>query len=112
MTDIPIPADVLEAARRLWFDDLNFANDRRGAIPITARALLADRAAQAERMARLEQALRHVRSATYYPVSTEINPRGWAWHMGPDGQEFVVETIEAALNFRPARALSQEGSDV
>lgn len=57
MADTPIPADVLEAALRLWFDDLNFANDIRGAIPIIARALLAERAAQAERIRELENRL-------------------------------------------------------
>lgn len=54
MTDIP--ADVLEAARKcipdkmLWFRVETEAN--------IARAILADRAAQAERMTRLEEALR------------------------------------------------------
>lgn len=118
MTDIPIPDDLIDISFPIAVslagnvtDNLEASLVQLAAEHQITQAIMRDRATQAEHMARLEEALRHVRSATYYPVSTEIDPKGWAWHMGPDGQEFVVETIEAALNFRPASAIAQEGSD-
>jgi hypothetical protein len=35
-----IPQDVWRAAQDLWYDQLNFANDRMGAMPIVARAII------------------------------------------------------------------------
>ena len=42
------------------------------------------------------EALRHF-DQLYYPVSTEINPKGYAWHVTDDALEFVKEEHDAAL---------------
>lgn len=44
------------------------------------------------------KALERVKRSVSYPVSTEINPRGWAWYVAPDAPEFIIETIDAALS--------------
>ena len=48
------------------------------------------------------KALRHF-DQLYYQVSTEINPKGYAWHVTDDALEFVKEEHDAAL-----RALAGE----
>ena len=36
-----------------------------------------------------------LRGLVSYPVSTEINPKGWAWHMSPDAPDVIMETLDA-----------------
>lgn len=100
MTDIP--EDVMEAARK--------ALGAQGLEPqlvicfdnIVARAILADRAAQAERMARLEEQIGRLRAAISWieaPFVDETTPTG----------ELKFRVQQCVLDAR--RALSQEGSE-
>lgn len=109
MTDIP--ADVIEAAATICnaakFKDTASEEDCLVAI---ARAILADRAAQAERMARLEEALK--------PFAYVADVEDEAGRDDPDDDRiWVVQAHGCQLaeftidDFRRARALSQEGSD-
>ena len=100
MTDIP--EDVLETARKilpgnstieLIVFDLPVLHNR------IARAILADRAAQAERMARLEEALGDL--VSWFP--DEPSKPEWRIAAGEYGAD---DAISAAR-----RALSQEGSE-
>lgn len=121
-TDIPIPADVLEAAQKVQRDvgaersllkvcrrrkmckcD-KFCEARRD---IIARALLADRAAQVKRMARLEEALK--------PFADEFarikkNHEGFESLLSDDAT-YVGGKLSLGHLHDAACALSQEGSD-
>ena len=100
MTDIPEDAwsEAKAIARKaVWADgrgmigrERNYLEDR------IARAILADRAAQAERMARLEDALRNLAHEMRFLLRN---------HPKMDGGLYRNRLDEAA------RALSQEGSE-
>lgn len=96
MTDIP--EDVMNLAREVWSAcmkaDLGWS--RSNPAEVIARAIIADRAAQAERMARLP--------ATGPYVERIIR----IFRDRPDDDTSAVVLTDYA---RAARALSQEGSD-
>jgi hypothetical protein len=58
MADTPIPADIMEAARKTLREVSGAKAKRASAASVIARAILDDRAAQAERIRELEEALR------------------------------------------------------
>lgn len=111
MTDIPEDAwsEAKAIARKaVWADgrgmigrERNYLEDR------VARAILADRAAQAERMARLEEALK--------PFADEFarikkNHEGFESLLSDDAT-YVGGKLSLGHLHDAARALSQEGSD-
>jgi len=104
MTDIP--EDVMKLARHLY--GVTRRNLERASIGIIARAISADRAAQAERMARLEEALRgdwhgvfldgrnehgsHVLNLPQRSIELEQNSKGYYL---PDEAEAILLDAEA-----------------
>jgi len=98
-------ATAKEAARGLeCLNDIDEAWDAFGTAGNRKALTLAEQIASRERelddanarVARLEKALRRAHSMLTYPVSTEINPRGYSWRPEPD-MEFDIETICDAL---------------
>lgn len=43
----------------------------------------------------LSALVRRLRSLVSYPVSTEIDPKGWSWYVAPDAPEVIMETIDS-----------------
>jgi hypothetical protein len=113
MTDTPIPDDVLRAAKEAlgeaWTSELGGTRGwllRRDAI---ARAILADREAQAKRVEELERALRPF---TVFCLHIQDDfPDSWSLDIRKPGSIEHAGELRVG-HFRAARALfAKEGSD-
>jgi len=110
MTDIP--EDVMRLARKAVAEQcaLHDYAGRPAWEAIIAHAILADRAAQAERMARLEEALKPIINYVNVRHRAPLRGIGDSVHMIHGGTAFEAELRFSDLE-QVARALSQEGSD-
>lgn len=108
MTDIP--EDVMKLAREVWSACMkaDMGWSRSNPAEVIARAILADRAAQAERMARLEEALRPF--AECYARYVKRAEEAKAWGNPAPGFASADRTFSIGALYEAARALSQEGS--
>lgn len=103
MTDIP--EDVQQAATRIADKYLGFEISCQALYADVCAALIADRAAQAERMARLEEALSKMRAAVTWISAPFVDENTSHEELR---KRVALCVSDAAL---AARALSQEGSE-